>query len=275
MTNNRPNNRSMNTSRNRLKRRFYRRGPDYRFGDQASFDEIRTTFGFKTITLGAWVDKQEQHIAANLVYDALADLTQILSIPPVAIGLRGTLNLAFGSGGQAGVQAHYDSSQRTLALAKNAGGGALAHEWWHAFDHYIAKHMFDKVSAHDFASALWLTHTPNLSHPLNQQLDALFRLLLLDSHGLEPSDYFKHAALLDKARGTQYYARPQELTARAFEWVIATDTHIRNAFLVDDVLGSELARQGGFPGETIAAETCLATSSYFRMLGAALYRQMQ
>ncbi|TMP31323.1 CLCA_X family protein [Pseudoalteromonas rubra] len=265
----------MNTARNRLKRRFYRRGPDYRFGDQASFEEIKATFGFKTITLGAWVDKQEQHIAANLLYDALADLTQILSVPPVTIGLRGTLNLAFGSGGQAGVQAHYDSNQRTLALAKNAGGGALAHEWWHAFDHYIAKHMFDNVRAHDFASALWLTQTPNLTHPLNQQLDTLFRLLLLDKSGLESSNYFKHALLLDKARGTQYYARPQELTARAFEWVIANNPHISNAFLVDDVLDSALERQGGFPGESIAAETCHATSSYFQMLGAALYRQMQ
>ncbi|QTL35091.1 CLCA_X family protein [Pseudoalteromonas viridis] len=269
------NNRSNNRSNNRLKRQFFRDGPDYRFGDQASFDEIKTTFGFKTITLGAWVSKDEQHIAANLLYDALADLTQILSLPPFAIGLRGTLNLAFGSGGQAGVQAHYDSNRRTLALAKNAGGGALAHEWWHAFDHYIARHMFSEVGAHDFASALWLVQPPLLSHPFNQKLDDLFRILFLDSSTQEPSDYFKRAALLDKARGSQYYARPQELTARAFEWVIASQPQIRNAFLVDDVLGSELQHQGGFPDAAIAAATVDSTINYFQMLGAALYRQAQ
>ncbi|WP_125563972.1 CLCA_X family protein [Pseudoalteromonas rubra] len=264
-----------NRSTNRLKRQFFRNGPDYRFGDQASFDEIKTTFGFKTITLGAWVSKEEQYIAANLLYDALADLTQILSLPPVAIGLRGTLNLAFGSGGQAGVQAHYDSNKRTLALAKNAGGGALAHEWWHAFDHYIAKHMFHEARAHDFASALWLVQPPILSHPLNEQLDALFRLLFLSSSANEPSDYFKHAVLLDKARGGQYYAKPQELTARAFEWVIANHPQIHNAFLVDDVLDSTLQLQGGFPDPSIAAATLTATTNYFQMLGAALYRQAQ
>nr|WP_275442419.1 LPD1 domain-containing protein [Pseudoalteromonas sp. OOF1S-7] len=135
--------------------------------------------------------------------------------------------------------------------------------------------MFSTAGAHDFASALWLTQTPRLTHPLNQRLDKLFRLLLLDSSTLEPSDYFKRAALLDKARGIQYYARPQELTARAFEWVIASHPQIRNAFLVDDVLGSELQRQGGFPDSSIAAATLSTTTNYFQMLGAALYRQAQ
>ena len=37
-------------------------------------------FGFKTITVGAWVTKEERLIAANLIYDSLADLTQILNI---------------------------------------------------------------------------------------------------------------------------------------------------------------------------------------------------
>ncbi|MEL7478522.1 MAG: hypothetical protein AAGJ17_06475, partial [Pseudomonadota bacterium] len=83
----------------RLTSDFYRQGPDYRFGDQILFEDIKRTFGFKTITVGAWVTKEERFIAANLIYDSLADLTQILNIPPEVIGLRKTLSLSFGSGG--------------------------------------------------------------------------------------------------------------------------------------------------------------------------------
>ena len=89
----------------RIQRGFKRHGPDYRFGDQVDFAEIKYTFGFKTMTIGHWVKPEEKHISANLIYDALADLAQILQLPPTTIGLRNTLNFAFGS-------------------------GDLAHEWW-------------------------------------------------------------------------------------------------------------------------------------------------
>ena len=102
----------------RLSAGFHRQGPDYRFDDQVDFDDIRDTFGFRTMVVGNWVNKQERLLAANLIYDALADLAQILALPPTAIGLRGKLNFAFGHGGQKGVQAHYNAHSQTLALAK-------------------------------------------------------------------------------------------------------------------------------------------------------------
>ena len=84
---------------NRLKRGFTRQGPDYRFDDQVDFSDIRDTFGFRSMVVGKWVTKEERYISANLIYDALADLAQILHLPPKAIGLRGKLNFAFGHGG--------------------------------------------------------------------------------------------------------------------------------------------------------------------------------
>ena len=71
----------------RLSAGFNRQGPDYRFDDQVDFNDIRDTFGFRTMVVGSWVNKQERLLAANLIYDALADLAQILSLPPTAIGL--------------------------------------------------------------------------------------------------------------------------------------------------------------------------------------------
>ncbi|KZN66587.1 hypothetical protein N473_09345 [Pseudoalteromonas luteoviolacea CPMOR-1] len=257
----------------RLHRQFRRLGPDYRFGDQVCFDELKSTFGFKTIVLGNWVSQQEQHIAANLIYDALADLAQILSLPPKAMGLRGTLNLAFGSGGQKGVQAHYAPAKRTLALAKNAGGGALAHEWWHAFDHYICKHLFTQSKASDFASSLWLTSSPNLSHPLNQLLNEVYKSILLTEDGAKPSAFFERAIALDKRAQHLYYSLPQELTARAFECYIAHDQSIQNEFLVSDVIQSKLESAGGFPLAEEQVKIAQNISYYFQILGKALHKE--
>ena len=51
----------------KLSHNFFRQGPEYRFGDQVLFEEIKRTFGFKTITVGAWDNKEERLIAANLI----------------------------------------------------------------------------------------------------------------------------------------------------------------------------------------------------------------
>ncbi|MBQ4812849.1 hypothetical protein A7985_02625 [Pseudoalteromonas luteoviolacea] len=257
----------------RLTRQFRRIGPDYRFGDQVCFDEIKTTFGFKTIIIGNWVTKQERHTAANLIYDALADLAQVLSLPPHAIGLRQTLNLAFGSGGQKGVQAHYEPGRRTLALAKNAGGGALAHEWWHAFDHYICKHLFKSCTPSDFASSVWLRDTPNVAHPLNQKLDTIYKAVLLSEDTNHPSTFFRRATNLDKQLGKMYYSLPEELTARAFECIVAYQSEIENEFLVSDVKKSKLEMAGGFLLSDERDTLAVKVFDYFKTLGDILHLQ--
>lgn len=120
-----------NASSGRLHREFYRNGPSHRDGADVSFNDIRKLFNFSAITIGKWVTAEEQQLAANLFFDALYDLIEILQINEQVISLNGTLSLAFGSGGQKHASAHYNSAKRQLALAKNAGGGALAHEWFH------------------------------------------------------------------------------------------------------------------------------------------------
>jgi hypothetical protein len=257
----------------RLAKAFRRSGPDYRFGDQVDFDEVRETFGFCTISIGHWVTKTERFLSANLVYDALADLAQILNLPPKAIGLRGTLNFSFGTGGQLGVQAHYNSASRTLALAKNAGAGAIAHEWWHAFDHYICKHMFTSTSPHGFASSYWLSNIQTKSHPLNTMLSHFYKACLLDSSTNNPSDYFNNAVQLDKEYKQLYFSKPEELTARAFEACIAYHSEIKNEFLASGIINSDLEKAGGFPNTPLRLQLAGHIFEYFNVLGAALHHQ--
>jgi hypothetical protein len=252
----------------RLQRGFRRNGPDHRAGADVSFADIVKIFGFQRVRLGRWVSPAETQLAANLFFDALCDLQLLLAVPAVVISLRGSLQLSFGIGGEPGSCAFYEPGRRNLALAKNAGGGSLAHEWFHAFDHYISPFLFSDRPASAFASELWLSQAPAISHPLNDLLLAGYRHILLDQTGTEPSALLRRAIQLDSQFGCFYFARPQEVTARFFEAMLQ-QAALKNAFLV-----SGCVPKAGLPSpypttaELTAGASCW--HAYFSALGRAL-----
>ncbi len=223
---------------------------------------------------------EEKELAANLIFDSLADLAYILALPPEAIGLRGTLNLAFGTGGQMGVQAHYAPYQRELALAKNAGAGALAHEFWHAFDHYIAEKAFlieqgtsITSSSHTrrpviFASDCWLKDTPQKSHLLNQRLIAVFNTVFLTQDGSDRHEYIARSVTADKAIARSYFSQPTEIMARAFEAAIESCSDIQNPYLVSGTSRQDI--QPVYPDLAHRHQIFSAFQNYFTPLGQAL-----
>ncbi|QYJ80392.1 CLCA_X family protein [Shewanella acanthi] len=250
---------------------YHRNGPDYRMGEQMTFLEVKQTFGFSHVRVGSWVTREESLKAANLVFDSLADLAFMLKLPPLTLGLRQSLSLAFGHGGQKGVQAHYAPAARELALAKNAGAGALAHEFWHAFDHYIAAKAFDgKIGRFQCASDLWLGDARLVAHPLNERLSEIFRVTLLSEDNQQPSDYVRCAIVLDKQHGSRYFAKPTEIMARAFEACIESYQGITNPYLVSGTLQSSLAKEGAYPDISHRARIWQALIAYFEPLGLAL-----
>lgn len=250
-------------------RRFYRQGPDHRGGDEVSFVDIRRRFDFRSIRIGRWVTRAEQQRAAGLFYDALADLMTILRGPEVLVSLRGTLSLQYGTGGRPGVSAHYDPMQRCFSLAKNAGPGSIAHEWFHAFDHYLCDKAFSDAPRGMFASRAWLDDATPVPHPLNDRLSCCFRAILLDASGEGPSELFRVSARTDESLGTLYYSQPEELCARAFE-AFVQDSGIRNNFLVKGTRASEEARAGLYPLGVQRERINAAFADYFHSLGTAL-----
>ncbi|MGX9460963.1 CLCA_X family protein [Shewanella sp. A14] len=270
-------------------RHFERIGPNYRNGESVSFLDIKHTFGLQHIRVGKWVNREESALAANLIFDSLADLANILGVPPTLLGLRGSLRFAFGHGGQKGVQAHYSPAFRELALAKNAGAGALAHEFWHAFDHYIADKMFidDSLLSPDgymstsnrYACATdhWLGDKTLIAHPLNQQLSTLFNITFLTANGQEPHDYVSRSIALDKQQKCHYFAKPTEMMARAFEASIEMYSqdiaNISNPYLVNSTINSALAQHGAYPDAQHCREIYQAMLAYFEPLGLAFDKQ--
>lgn len=229
--------------------------------------------------MGKWVTREEKQLAANLIFDSLADLAYLLALPPHAIGLRGTLGLAFGTGGQPGVQAHYAPNQRELALAKNAGAGALAHEFWHAFDHYIAEKAFaigDRSGPQHkilFASDCWLNNAQPRPHPLNQRLVRIFDATLLSQDGQDRHDYVARSVSADKAMQCHYFSRPTEMMARAFEAAIESCSDINNAYLVSGT--TEAKQDHVYPDQAHRAIIHQALQDYFGLLGEALTHSAQ
>lgn len=259
----------MNNSASRIHQPYYRNGPSHRDGADVSFLDIVKIFGFRSVTIGKWVTKQEQQLAANLFFDALFDLMDILSVPTPVISLNSNLSLAFGSGGKKHSSAHYNAQTRTLALAKNAGGGALAHEWFHAFDHYISDKVFMHSPPKDFASACWLDDQKQIKHPLNGKLSQCFELIFLGPEKDQISEFVKRSTKADKALNCFYYSQPQELAARAFEAIIQDHT-IKNTFLVQGTKQSIEAKLGIYPKQPERSYISKNLLDYFRYLGQAI-----
>lgn len=255
-------------------RQYYRNGPPHRSGADVSFADLVTIFGFNSIHIGRWVTAAEQQQAANLFFDAFADLQQLLQVPAEVISLRGTLALTFGIGGQPGVCAFYQPQGRILALAKNAGGGSLAHEWFHAFDHYIANHLFIQTPpTQQFATRLWLADFPVKAHPLNKLLTAGFAAIFLDPTGTTSSQYFNRCQLYDQTLQQLYWAQPEELAARAFENMLQRQD-LKNTFLVQGTLNSNAAKKGLYPELALSQQLTHYWLGYFKLLGSTLNKVM-
>lgn len=248
---------------------FYRNGPSHRDGADVSFGDIVKIFGFKTAKVGAWVSKEEQQIAANLFFDALCDLMTILEVNEQVISLRGTLSISFGSGGNKHSSAHYNSATKTLALAKNAGAGSLAHEYFHAFDNFIAQRFLKGATRKDFASSLWLQRKEVIEHPLNTLLELCYQHIFLKENSDSPSNVFLKSVNADRALSIFYYAMPEEVTARTFESFVQDQT-VKNAFLVKGTKQSTEAKLGIYPEGNEREIISRHFKNYFRMLGKAV-----
>jgi hypothetical protein len=254
-----------------IHKQFYRNGPSHRDGADVTFGDIVKIFGFKGAKVGAWVSKKEQQIAANLFFDALCDLMTILQVNEQVISLRGTLTLAFGSGGTKYSSAHYNSSTKTLALAKNAGAGSLAHEYFHAFDNFISQRFLKRASKNDFASSLWLQKHEISEHKLNNLLELCYQHIFLKENSDTPSNVFLKSVEADKKLGIFYYAMPEEVAARTFEAFIQ-DQRLKNEFLVKGTKQSKEAKLGIYPAEKERKIINYHFSNYFRFLGKAIER---
>jgi len=120
-----------------------RRGPDFRDGQPVTEEMFLTRFGFRGLEYGNWLPQHERQIVLDHAYDGFADLAQALRLPDKAMGLGGTMAIAFGargSGGHRAGAAHFEPMRTVMNLTRMSGAGSVAHEWFHALDYWMAQH---------------------------------------------------------------------------------------------------------------------------------------
>jgi hypothetical protein len=121
-----------------------------------------------------------------------------------------------------------------------------------------------------FASEIWLHEKSQLSkHALNNKLALCFQHIFLQNNGSEASELMQKSVFIDHKLKSFYYARPQEVAARAFEAFIQNHP-IKNAFLVQGTKQTAEAKLGIYPSgeQLVVISTQMAT--YFNWLGKAL-----
>ena len=117
-----------------------RAGPERRTGN-VNGQDFKDTFGLRGVEFGNWNNQDERQALMNDAWDGLLDLADVLGLPPKALGLNGDLALAFGARGHGlnSARAHYEPARTVINLTKEQGAGSLAHEWFHALDHYFGR----------------------------------------------------------------------------------------------------------------------------------------
>jgi DNA repair protein RadC len=115
-----------------------RTGKEYRKEDVTTA-QFQDTFGFTGGEFGNWVPQDERQRILNYAFDGLMDLADILGVPPRALSMNGQLSIAFGARGQglSKAAAHYERNRAVFNLTRINGAGSVAHEWFHALDHYL------------------------------------------------------------------------------------------------------------------------------------------
>jgi uncharacterized protein YcfJ len=174
--------------------KVFRKGAPRREGP-AKGQDFLDAFGFRGVEFGEWNDQDERQEVLNHAYDGLLDLAELLNVPPKALSLNGDLALAFGSRGRglSSAKAHYERDYGVINLTKLTGAGSLAHEWYHALDHYLGrqdtKASSEKVenkrgdrvfAASDAPSRDYLSHGASRKSQVREALRAAYEKLLGD-----------------------------------------------------------------------------------------------
>lgn len=112
---------------------------DVREGRDIHPQEFIDKLGFRGIEFGNWVANDERQTLLNMAWEALHDLADVINVPVECLSLDGRLALAFGARGRGRHAAHYEPGLKVFNFTKLSGAGTAAHEWFHAFDHWVAE----------------------------------------------------------------------------------------------------------------------------------------
>lgn len=194
-------------------------GVDYRNGKNVTEKEFAEKFGFRGVQFGNYEKNEKRQKEVNNSYDSFLDLANILGLPPKAISLGGTLGIAFGARGSGKAAAHYEPDLKVINITRDAGAGALAHEWFHALDNYLAQNLSQYAN---MAGGGWITKSDNYYYyKVNEELSNALKEYI---HAIKNEKAFQ----IRLRQLGQYWKRDWEVAARLFEQYVSAKVAEQN-----------------------------------------------
>lgn len=194
-------------------------GVDYRNGKNVTEKEFADTFGFRGVQFGNYEKNEKRQKEVNNSYDSFLDLANILGLPPKAISLGGTLGIAFGARGSGKAAAHYEPDLKVINITRDAGAGALAHEWFHALDNYLAQNLSQYAN---MAAGGWITKSDNYYYyKVNEELSNALKEYI---RAIKNEKAFQ----IRLRQLGQYWKRDWEVAARLFEQYVSAKVAEQN-----------------------------------------------
>jgi len=207
---------------------------------------FQETYDFFGVEFGNYVEGPKRQKDLNEAFEALADLSDALSIEPKALSLNGSLGLAFGARGTgSGGVAHYERDHIAINLTKRSGAGSLAHEWLHGMDNYFAR-QGEGLKGRDI-SLLMMTdiagdHRKPKPEGIRQEVFDAFRGV---TDAIRTSEFNIRSKDLDAGRSKKYYGTMVEMAARSFEKFIVQSLKKKN--IRNDYLANINESDGAYP----------------------------
>lgn len=194
--------------------------PDYRGGRDVTAEEIRETFGLKSVTVSSRIAKRSAQALLNVLYDSLCDIADVFQFSnPKLVSISGKLSIDIGGKTGRNANGSFGFGDKTIRISsRNRKSGTFIHEYFHAIEG-IREAEIVKVIEKDGAK-----YTMGNFDACNKILN-----LFMDTS----SKFYQDAASLERP---EYWTNTTEMFARAGEVFFEEELKKRGAvnhFLVN------------------------------------------
>lgn len=176
-------------------------------------------FKLRGLDFGNWVPVSERITKSAALLVGLEQMAEILNWPNSKIGFNESLSLSIGGWGRGKALAFYVGDFAIINLTRLKGAATLAHEYFHAFDHYL-----DKILGHngrglysDNSIHLDIEDAQSKGYVIANLLDKILDIAKYTPEG-EPT---KMIEWCNQQLGSGYWKSDIEILARCFEMYIS------------------------------------------------------
>lgn len=172
--------------------------------DEIDLHKILERYNLKGFEFGNWLNNDERYDRVLACEDSLAELAKIMGTKN--LGMDGLVGIAFGARGSKGALAHYEPDYNMINITKEKGDGCLAHEFGHALDYNIGRHV-DQHKDYNYLSggrSVAISLDDNIGGKIRNNMNLVVDLAA--------------KTLKDRLKGyPDYWKRRNEIFARLFE----------------------------------------------------------